>query len=101
MSRQRENARTLLWRGNWYLFWFDHKVGKQRRRRLSKAEGRNESTRKEAAKEARQQEREEAEEVRRRGGSLAYDTVLTEAIAKYRSDVEGRVSVRKKNPRAG
>lgn len=101
MSREREDARTLLWRGKWYLFWYDHKVGKQRRRRLTKAEARNEKTRKQTAKDAQQLEREEAEEVRRRGGSLAYDTPLVEGIAKFRSRVERRVSVRQKNPGAG
>lgn len=100
MPREKANARVLKWRGEHYLFYRDHATGKQKRVLCASLGATNADDRAELVKKYRLNEKLDETEVVRRGGRLAYDTPIVEAIGIYLQDCEKRVQSREKNPDA-
>ncbi|MBK8207219.1 MAG: tyrosine-type recombinase/integrase [Planctomycetes bacterium] len=100
MPREKASARVLKWRGEHYLFYRDHATGKNKRVLCASLDATNAEDRAELVKEYRLNEKLDETEVVRRGGRLAYDTPLTDAIGLYLKNCEKRVQSREKNPEA-
>ncbi|MEZ5992265.1 MAG: site-specific integrase [Planctomycetota bacterium] len=100
MPREKSKARVLKWRGEFYLFYRDHATGKQKRVLCANLDATNAEARAELVKEYRLKEKLDETEVVRRGGMLAYDTLLLDAIGTYLKDCEKRVEAREANPDA-
>lgn len=100
MPRERESARVVKWRGEHYLFYRDHATGAQHRVLCSSLKATNSDARAELVKEYRLQEKLDETEAIRRGGRLAYETPLADAINVYLEDCKRRVESRIQNPRA-
>lgn len=103
MPRERASARVLKWRGEYYLFYRDHATGKKKRVLCASLDATNAEARAALVKEYRLKEKLDETEVVRRGGLLAFDTLMVDAINVYLKDCEQRVKSREKNPdsRAG
>lgn len=100
MPREREHARVVKWRGDFYLFYRDHASGKQKRVLCASLHATNAEDRIALVKEYRLIEKLDETEVVRRGGRLAYDTPLVDAIETYLKDCAKRVHSREQNPEA-
>ncbi|MCB9894506.1 MAG: tyrosine-type recombinase/integrase [Planctomycetes bacterium] len=100
MPREKAKARVLKWRGEYYLFYRDHATGKQKRVVCAALDATNAEDRAQLVKEYRLTEKLDETEVVRRGGRLAYDTPLVDAIKLYLKDCEKRVESREMNPAA-
>src|SRR5690606_16534544 len=100
MPREKAKARVLKWRGASYLLYRDHATGKQKRVLCAALDATNAEERAELVKEYRLKEKLDETEVVRRGGMLAYDTLVVDAIKTYLKDCEKRVESREKNPDA-
>lgn len=100
MPREKAKARVVKWRGEFYLFYRDHATGKQKRVLCASLDATNAEDRAELVKEYRLTEKLDETEVVRRGGRLAYDTPLVDAIKTYLKDCDKRVESREKNPDA-
>ncbi|MCC7510968.1 MAG: tyrosine-type recombinase/integrase [Planctomycetes bacterium] len=100
MPAERKNARIVRWRDEFYLFYFDHSDGKQRRLLCRNLGANNAEQRAELVRNYRLQEKLDETEVVRRGGRLAYDTVLVDAVDRYLTHSERREVARSSNPKA-
>lgn len=100
MPAKRKPARVKKWRGRWTLFFWDHAANVGRRVACETLGARNGEERRELVRDYQSREANEAAEVRRRGGLLAYDTRLLEALEAYRRNLQERVQARLANPEA-
>ncbi len=101
MSKPRVGARIQKWRGDWYLFYRDEAAGGiERRRKCTGLEATNASSRRKLVQEYQLKEQLTRAERTRRGGTLAFDTSLLEALQAYVADIDEREKVRRQNPDA-
>lgn len=95
---KRRPPRILKWREHWTLFYFDHTSGKEKRIRCETLGAETAEGRKKLLQEYLAKEVADKAEVQRRGGLLAYDTPLVDALKDYLADVDRRKKMRLANP---
>lgn len=100
MSRPRRPAHIRKWRGKYYLMYFDHLTGKERRLSCESLDAFTPEQRKELVYDYQSREESDRAEVRQRGGRLAYDTPLVSALQSFLDHVEERAEARKANAEA-
>ncbi len=95
-------ARLKMWRGAWYIFYWDYtSYPAVQRRKSCTAEGATtREARAELLKTYSLTEKREAVAADDRGGGAAYKTRLTLAMKRYLKWCDKRVKVRKNNPKA-
>ena len=99
MPKPRAGARLKFWRGDWYLFYRDDAAGGiERRRMCSELGATNAAARRKLVKEYQVKEQLLQAERTRRGGVLAFDTLLIGALEDYISEVNEREKVRIASP---
>lgn len=100
MPQPRKSPRTLRWRGAWHLFWFDPAAGKQRRLACEALGAHTARQRTALVHEYEDRELAVGAEAVRRGGTLAYDTPLREALGRFREYLGEQAAIREANPEA-
>lgn len=98
MPREKQHARVLKWRGDWYLFYTDHSSGKQRRRKCRSMGAANAAQRAELVRQYRAVERRELAETTIRGSVVAGDILLVDDIRDYLGHSQERARTRAANP---
>lgn len=98
MPQPKRPARIVKWKGKFHLFWTDYTSGKKKRTLCESLGARNKEQRKALEQEYRSRELSEAAEVQRRGGHLAYNTLISTAFDAYLNHLDKRVAVREANP---
>jgi integrase len=103
MAGKPKDARVQKWRGSYYLFYWDHKTGRQRRLSCESLKAHNAEQRKELVRQYKNKEATEAAEVLVTGHRLDGDALLAKDIEAYLKDCKRRVELREANPdvRAG
>lgn len=103
MPREKQAARVMRWRGDWYLFFTDHSTGKQHRRRCQSLGATNAEQRSELVRQYRARERQQRAETVLRGGAISGNTLLRDEVEDYLRRCRERAKTREANPdvRAG
>lgn len=106
MPQPRKFARAIQWRKSkkeplqWWLFYRDASSGKQRRILCEAHGAKNAAQRRELERKYRSTELQDEAEAMRRGGRLAYDTLLISALKEFETRTKERREARDKNPDA-
>ncbi len=102
MAGVKQPAHVRMWRGKWYLIFYDTTGGEERERRLSceSLKAITPEARAELVKKYRTQEKLDSAEVVKRGGRLAYGSPLIEGLDLYLKDLQRRADARAANPQA-
>lgn len=104
MPQPRKRARLVKWRKErngpeqWWLFYRDARTGKQRRILCEAHGATNPAQRQELVRQYRTIELQDEAEAARRGGRLAFDTSLLQALDDFLTRTEERRKVRTANP---
>lgn len=102
MAGVKKPAHVRMWRGKWYLIYWDYTGGIERERRLSceTLKAITPEARVELVKSYRTREKLDSAEVVIRGGRLAYDSSLVLGLDQYLKDCKRRAAAREANPDA-
>lgn len=100
MGRPTQSARLQRWRGQWYLFYTDHRTGRKVRKSCTGLRAGTPEARRALLRHYRELEAEHQVEALRRGWVVSADAMLIADIDLYLADCRDRVSIRQENPEA-
>ncbi|MCB9932976.1 MAG: tyrosine-type recombinase/integrase [Planctomycetes bacterium] len=100
MPRPKEQARVLMWKGKWHLFYTDHQTGKKVRKLCATLKASNPKQRAELVKQYRAKEQQQQAETIIRGGTISDDRLLVDDVNDYLKHSRERAKNRAANPEA-
>lgn len=98
MAQKKKSARTVKWRGKWYLFYTDHLTGQQKRVTCQSRGATNAELRRELVNQHRSVELKQHAEVTLLGGIISGDVTLLGEIEEYVAYSVERGETRADNP---
>lgn len=101
MARPKKPPRIVMWRGAYYLKFFDWERGKARRLACEDLGACTKAQRQSLVERYGRQEIQARADYIRKGGPSAYTTPLADALRVYLKHVDERAEVRSKNPASG